>query len=65
MRSMHHTEFSRDAGSSKSSLGYDLWERDQSTIWQICDEFYSFIDGIPVLLGERETLLSWRLEEVQ
>ena len=44
---------------------FDLWERDQSTISQIGDEFYSLIDGIPVLLGERETLLSWWLEEVQ
>jgi hAT family protein len=29
------------------------------------DEFDSFIDGNPVLLGERETSLSWWLEEVQ
>lgn len=43
----------------------DLEERDQSTISQIGDEFDSFIDGNPVLLGERETSLSWWLEEVQ
>jgi hypothetical protein len=53
------------AESTKEPDEFDLWERDQSTISQIGDEFYSFIDGIPVLLGERETLLSWWLEEVQ
>jgi len=40
----------------------ELEERDQSTISQIGDEFDSFIDGKPVLLGEREI---WWLEEVQ
>ena len=35
------------------------------TISQIGDEFDSFIDGNPVPLGERETSLSWWLEEVQ
>ena len=53
------------AESTKEPDEFDLWERDQSTISQIGDEFYSLIDGIPVLLGERETLLSWWLEEVQ
>ena len=36
-----------------------------STISQIDDELDSFIDGNPVLPGERETSLSWWLEEVQ
>jgi hAT family protein len=44
---------------------FDLLERDQSAISQIGDEFDSFIDGNPVLLGEREISLSWWLEEVQ
>ena len=51
--------------STKELDEFALWERDQSTISQIGDEFDSFIDGNPVLLGERETSLSWRLEEVQ
>src|SRR3984957_19382484 len=51
--------------STKELDEFDLWERDQPTISQIGDEFDSFIDGNPVLLGERETSLSWRLEEVQ
>jgi len=54
-----------DALATTDIASNNLWERDQSTIWQIGDEFYSFIDGIPVLLGERETLLSWWHEEVQ
>ena len=41
------------AESTKEPDGFDLWERDQSTISQIGDEFDSFIDGNPVLLGER------------
>ena len=36
-----------------------------STISQIGDELNSFIDGNPVLLGERETSLSWWFEEVR
>ena len=36
-----------------------------STISQIGDELNSFIDGNPVLPGERETSLIWWLEEVQ
>ena len=55
--------YSAESRNSKEPDEFDLWERDQSTIWQIGDEFYSFIDGI--LLSERETLLSWWLEEVQ
>ena len=51
--------------STKELDEFALWERDQSTISQIGNEFDSFIDGNPVLLGERETSLSWRLEEVQ
>jgi hypothetical protein len=51
--------------STKELDEFALWERDQSTISQIGDEFDSFIDGNPVLLGEMETSLSWRLEEVQ
>ena len=43
----------------------ELEERDQSTISQIGDELDPFIDGNPVLPGERETSLSWWLEEVQ
>jgi hAT family protein len=43
--------------------GRDL--RDQSTISQIGDELDPFIDGNPVLPGERDTSLSWWLEEVQ
>jgi len=54
------------AKSIKEPDEFDLWERDQSTILQIGDEFDPFIDGNPVLLlGERETSLSWWLEEVQ
>ena len=51
--------------STKELDEFALWERDQSTISQIGDEFDSFIDGNPVLLGEREISLSWWLEEVQ
>ena len=53
------------AESIKEPDEFDLWERYQSNISQIGDEFDSFIDGNPVLLGERETSLSWWLEEVQ
>src|SRR5882762_5184455 len=55
------------AESTKEPDKFDLWERDQSTISQIAisDEFDSFVDGNPVLLGERETSLSWWFEEVR
>ena len=55
----------QSAKSTEEPDEFDLWERDQSTFSQIGDEFDSFIDGNPVLLGERETSLSWWLEEVQ
>jgi hypothetical protein len=55
----------RQIESTKEPDEFDLWERDQSTISQIGDEFDSFIDGNPVLLGERGTSLSWWPEEIQ
>jgi hypothetical protein len=45
--------------------GTELWERDQSTISQVDDEFDSFIGSNPVLLCEMEISLSLWLEEVQ
>jgi hypothetical protein len=39
------------AESTKEPDEFDLWERDQSTISQIGDEFDSFIDGNP---GKRD-----------
>jgi hypothetical protein len=44
--------------STKEPDEFDLWERDQSTISQVGNEFDSFIDSNPVLLDERETSLS-------
>jgi len=35
------------AESTKEPDEFDLWERDQSTISQIGDEFDSFMTGIP------------------
>ena len=55
----------QSAESTKEPDEFDLWERDQSTFSQIGDKFNSFIDGNPVLLGEREISLRWWLEEVQ
>jgi hAT family C-terminal dimerisation region len=55
----------QSAESTKEPDEFDLWERDQSIFSQIGDEFDSFIDGNPIVLGERETSLSRWLEEVQ
>ena len=44
--------------------GTELWERDQSTISQVGNEFDSFVDSNLVLLDERETSLNLWLEEV-
>jgi hypothetical protein len=44
--------------STKEPDEFGLLGRDQSTISHIGDEFDSFIDGNPVLPGERETSLS-------
>ena len=51
--------------STKEPDEFDLWERDQATFSQIGDEFDSFIDDNPILLGERGITLSWWLKEVQ
>lgn len=44
---------------------FDLWERDQSILTQIGDEFEAFTTGTPVLLDKTETALDWWLQPSQ
>ena len=44
---------------------FDLWERDQSILTQIGDEFDAFITGTPVPLDKTETALDWWLQSSQ
>lgn len=44
---------------------FDLWERDQSILTQIGDEFEAFTTGTPVLLDKTETALDWWLQSSQ
>src|SRR5579871_3321324 len=44
---------------------FDLWERDQSILMQIGNEFQAFITGTPVPLDKTKTALDWWLQPSQ
>ena len=44
---------------------FDLWERDQSILTQIGNEFEAFITGTPVPLDKTKTALDWWLQPSQ